>query len=229
MENDASFLYTQCMEPQQNPRIIIPALAISGVLFLLVISAFITTKNRQSTIVLPGGVTYLGPTPTGVVKKNPTGATIPVPENATWAERKGKIYPFSFSYPTVLSLGEFPNDPFDAVTVFYEGTDANANIFLRIEDMAKQTRSPKATTLQAYATDWWRDYSWKGVHAVTPLTTAKGLSGFRATYVDTQGNTPYDHVFLQVPGKANLVIWVSGRLFAPDIFNRLVDSIRWEN
>jgi hypothetical protein len=36
-------------------------------------------------------------------------------------------------------------------------------------------------------------------------------------------------VFLQVPGKANLVIWVSGRLFAPDIFNRLVDSIRWEN
>lgn len=217
------------MDPQQNPRLIVPALVVSGILFLAVIAAFVTTKNRTGTIVLPGGVTYLGPTPTKAPTPGTPGTTIPVPENATWEERKGTRYPYTFSYPSTLSLGMFPDDPFDAVTVFYEGTDANANIFFRIEDKTTQQRLPKTATLKEYATDWWQDYTWKGVSAVTPITTAKGLSGFRASYIDTQGNTPYDHVFLSVPGNPNLVIWVSGRLFTPSVFTRIVDSITWKN
>ncbi len=229
MENTARFLYTQSMDPQQHPRIIIPALAVSGVLFLAVILAFVTTKNRQGTIVLPGGVTYLGPTPTEVVKKNTPGAPIPVPEDAAWAERKGKTYPYSFSYPAVLSLGEFPNDPFDAVTVFHDGTDANTNIFFRVDNLTRLNKSGYRGNAEQYAKDWWKDYSWNGVASVTPFTNKSGLTGYRAKYRNDQNAVPYDHIFFAVPNNPELVIWMSGRLFEPSVFDRMVDSVSWKD
>lgn len=216
------------MEEQSTPPILVPAAIIGSILLLAVFISFFSAKDRTGTIVLPGGITYLGPTPTVTPKAPVNGAAIQVPNGTVWAQRKGITYPFSFSYPDSLSLGVFPNDPFDAVTVFYPGTDANANIFIRIEDLTKLNKSQYIGKPKAYATDWWKDYSWKDAGEITAFTNASGLTGYRAKYLNDRDTSPYDHIFFAVPDKPNLILWMSGRLFEPAVFDRMVDSVSWQ-
>lgn len=205
---------------------LIHAAIISSILLVAVFGAFFSAKDRTGTVVLPGGITYLGPTPTAT-PKIPTGDTIPVPQDDSWIERKGAVYPLTFSHPSSLSLGVFPNDPYDAVTVFHNGTDANANIFIRVEDLTKLKKSQYIGKPKEYASDWWKDYSWKGVAEVAAFTNASGLTGYRAKYLNDRDTTSYEHIFFAVPGKPNLIIWMSGKLFEPAIFTRMVDSVSW--
>jgi len=186
---------------------LVPALAVTLVLCIGVFLAYQSAKSRTSTVVLPGGITYLGPTPTTT--------------QTSLAQYKGKLYPFSFSYPSSFSLGWFPNDPYDAVTAFLPHTDSNKNVFFRVE---KLNRTPLE-----YAQTWWKQYTWKGVSTVTALTNSNGLKGYRAKYLDQSDKTPYDHVFFEVPGRTDLIIWISGKLFTPDVFDRLVDSVSWKS
>src|SRR5690242_13466227 len=111
------------MEDAPNPRILIPAILVGLALFAGVYIAFTATKSRQGTVVLPGGVTYLGPTPT--------------PQTESWKTYTGKTYPYAFRYPEKLSIGFFNNDPFDAVTAFTTGSDSSSNIFFRVDDLTK--------------------------------------------------------------------------------------------
>lgn len=201
---------------------------ISTILIVLIVGAFLSAKNRTGTVVLPGGITYLGPTPTATpIHSANTAGTIPVPTNTSWVTRKGAIFPFSFSYPESLSLGVFPDDPYDAITIFYPGTDANANIFIRVENLTKLNKSGYKGNVEKYANDWWKDYSWKGSASITPFTNKAGLTGYRAKYLNDSNTTPYDHVFFEVPNEPNLVIWMSGRLFEPAVFDRIADSVSW--
>lgn len=211
-----------------NPRSFIPAIVVSGALTIMVIAFYAAAAKRTGTIVLPGGITYLGPTPT--TQQHPpknTAGKIPVPETAPWTQRKGTIFPYTLLIPESLNLGVFPNDPYDAITVFYEGTDANANIFFRVENLITLKKQRYQGNLKGYASDWWKDYAWSGVSDVTPFTNSQGLNGYRAKYLDKNGNTPYEHVFFAVPGRNDLVIWISGKLFEQSVFDRIVDSVSW--
>lgn len=216
------------MEEETSPRLLVLPMIISAFLIIVVIGAFLSAKNRTGTIVLPGGSTYLGPTPTpaAAVPKNNTGI-IPIPEGTAWTTRKGAAFPFSFSYPESLSLGVFPNDPYDAITIFYPGTDANTNIFIRVDNLTTLGKQNYKGDTEKYANDWWKDYSWQKSASVTRFTNKSGLTGYRAKYINDQNTTPYDHVFFEVPNDPNLVIWMSGRLFEPAVFDRMVDSVTW--
>lgn len=216
------------MEEETGPRLLILPMTISAILIIVVLGAFFSAKNRTGTVVLPGGITYLGPTPTTIpVRPSNTAGAIPIPTNISWVTRKGTVFPFSFSYPESLSLGVFPNDPYDAVTIFYPGTDANANIFIRIENLVKLNKSGYKGNIEEYAKDWWKDYTWKGSASITPFMNKAGLTGYRAKYLNSSDTTPYDHVFFEVPNEPHLVIWMSGRLFEPHVFDRIVDSVSW--
>lgn len=204
----------------------LPAIAVGIALFGIVILSYASSKNRTGTIVLPGGVTYLGPTPT-ITPHVSSDGKIPIPANDSWTERKGTKYPYSFRIPASLSLGVFPNDPFDSVTVFYPGTDANANIFFRVDDLNALGKSEFVGKPMEYAKNWWKDYAWKDVTAVTVFTNASGLTGYRATYVNDKGDSPYDHVFFTVPNKPHLVLWLSGKLFDTPTFDRIVNSVAY--
>lgn len=219
------------MEDDMHPRIFIFSIIIGAILLFFVFGAFFQAKNRTGTIVLPGGRTYLGPTPTKQMEKSngTLDEKIPIPANTKWAEKKGAVFPYSFLYPKPLSLGVFPNDPYDAVTIFYDGTDSNANIFFRIENLTTLKKSHYAGNIEEYANTWWKDYAWKGVSSVTPFTNAHGLKGYRASYTNDLGKTPYDHVFFEVPGNQHLVIWISEKLFSPDIFDKIINSVSWTN
>lgn len=223
-------LYTDPMEDSPDPKVLLYALGISVVVCAGVYFAYQSAKSRTGTIVLPGGITYLGPTPTTqtTIESPPsTGGKIPIAADAKWIERKGTIYPYVFLYPETLSLGVFPKDPYDSITVFYGNTDANTNIFFRVDDLTKQHKTAYVGKPMEYAQNWWKDYSWKGVSTVTAFTNSNGLKGYRATYLDQSDKTPYDHVFFEVPGHTELIIWVNGKLFTQDTFDKLVDSIAW--
>lgn len=215
------------MDESAHPRVFIFSLIIGALLLFLVVGSFFHAKNRTGTVVLPGGITYIGPTPT----KQPTAATsdgkIPISESVAWVEKKGSVFPYTFEYPQSLSLGVFPNDPYDAVTIFYGDTDSNANIFFRVENLTTLKKTQYAGKTKEYANTWWKDYAWKRVASITPFTNSHGLSGYRAAYENDKGIVPYEHVFLDVPGHPNLVIWISGKLFSETVFNTLIDSVRW--
>lgn len=185
-------------------------------LTILVIISFQRAKSRTGTIVLPGGITYLGPTN----KPQPTVA---------WQEQQGKIYPYTFSYPSSLNLGVFPGDPYDSVTVFLPNSDAQKNLFFRVENLAKDAPEYTGKSKLEYAQNWWKAYNlWTGVESVTAFTNSQGLKGYRTRYQLADKTVPYEHVFLEVPKRSDLLIWVSGALFSQEVFDKLVDSISWQ-
>ncbi len=218
------------MEESTHPKILVVSVLMSVLLLFLVVGAFVSAKKRTGTIVLPGGRTYLGPTPSPDQKNitEPVPEKIAIPASTPWVEKTGTVFPYTFSYPESLSLGVFPNDPFDAITIFYPGTDANANIFFRVENLTSLNKKDFIGKIQQYANTWWKDYAWKSVSSVTPFTNKHGLKGYRALYVNNIGKTPYEHVFFEVPDDNNLVIWMSGKLFDESVFNTIVDSVSWQ-
>lgn len=194
-------------------RTYIPVIIASLLLFSAVIWSYASAKNRTSTIVLPGGLTYLGPSPSPISPSTPS--------TPTWSTWKGAIYPYSFDYPATMNLGLFPNDPMDSVTAFIDGTDASQNVFFRVEKLQGAPMD--------YATNWWKQYNWKGVSSVTTFTNENGLKGYRAQYLNEKNETPYDHIFFEVPNRKDLIIWISGRLFSKQDFDRLVESVTFSS
>lgn len=224
------------MQDIPNTKTIGIAIIISIILITSVFFAFDRAKKQQGQIVLPAGGTYLGPlqTPT-IIEKQPEihfsgleARIIPVPTDSTWSTNEGKKFPYSFSYPSVLSLGVFPNDPYDGVTIFYGNTKPEENLFFRVENLTLLNKKDYIGKTLEYAQNWYKDYRWTGVSSVTAFTNSKGLTGYRAKYLDDKGTTPYDHVFFAVPNKPDLVIWISGKLFEPSVFDKLVDSVSWK-
>jgi len=206
-----------------------------GAVFLIltgiVLLAYQYSRPRGGTIVLPGGVTYLGPSPT-TYNQQPTTSSgkISIPPDANWAAQTGKKYPYSFLYPTSLSLGFFPGDPFDAVTIFGGDTNPQENLLIRIENL-KEMKGKEGYLKKSkkdYVLDWWKDYTWKGVADITELTNSKGLKGYRAEYLDASGSSPFDHIFFEVPNRPELIIWMSGKMLEQRVFDKIVDSVEWK-
>lgn len=221
------------MEDIPNIKTIGIALAISAILIFGVIVSFSNAKKQQGQIVLPAGGTYLGPTPTtGKPDTRFSGLearVIPVPADDVWAKNEGKQFPYSFSYPKTLSLGVFTDDPFDGVTIFYGNTKPEENLFFRIENLTTINKKEYIGKPMEYAQNWYKDYRWSGVSSVTAFTNSQGLKGYRAKYFDENGKTPYDHVFFEVPEKNDLIIWISGKLFEPSVFDKIIDSVDWNS
>lgn len=212
-------------------KTLVTAITISSTLVILIFMFHEWTKPRTSTVVLPGGITYLGPSPTEKNQTSPdeqksNGIAI---DTSDWKSFSGSLYPFSFSYPKSLELGVFPSDPFDSVTIFWGNTNSQENVFFRVENLNKIKDAASYITKpkDEYVATWWKQYAWKGVESVTKFTTSQGLVSYRAKYKDGTGNVPYDNVFLEVPGKPELVIWMATRLLSPEVFDKIVDSVRW--
>lgn len=201
----------------ETKKVLVVAVAAFLILTAAAVAAYRYSASRPGSLVIPGGVTYLGPTPTQAQG------------GAAWVEQKGKIFPYSFSYPSSLSLGVFPDDPFDAVTIFWGNTNPQENLLLRIEDLNKipNMKNYVGKSKKSYVENWWKQYNWKGVASVSEFTNSKGLKGYRAKYTDAGGTSPHDNIFFEIPGRPELVIWMSGKLLEQSIFDRIVDSVTW--
>lgn len=208
-------------------KILLVALSIFLILSAASYASYRYAKERTGAVVLPGGITYLGPSPSpSSVSAANNSSTITVPVGTAWSVYQGKIFPYSFSYPNNLALGVFPNDPFDSVTIFWGNTNPQSNLLLRVENLnkisgaAKYVNEPKIN----YVQNWWRGYSFSGMGKITQFTNSQGLAGFRARF---EGAT-FDDIFFEVPNRPELILWMSGKLLDQVTFDRIVESVAWK-
>ena len=198
-----------------------------SVLGAVVYGAYAYSQRNGANIALPGGTTYLGePTPGNQPPTAPLRFT--ADPNVSWTTYSGKLYPYSFSYPTTLILNFFPGDKNDPVAIVWGNIPAQYNILLNIENIRDRDASYVNKPKIDYINNWYKYFGGlKGVTKVETFTNTGGLKGYKASYTNTAGSSPNLDVFFEIPGRNDILLHLANGVLDPDIFNRLVDSVEW--
>lgn len=194
-----------------------------------VYAAYRYSQRQSSQIVLPGGVTYLGPSPKADITQPPTAPLrFTASSDVNWKTFSGKIYPYSFSYPETLPLVVFPDDPTDSVAIAWGNIPPQVNILLNMEFIDQ--RDPKFVSQPKieYVKNWYKFFSGlKGVAKVESFTNAQGLKGYKASYLNWADQAPNLDVFFEIPGNKTTMIHLANGILDPNIFDRLIHSLKW--
>ncbi len=219
-------------EEEQLDIVKLTVVTIAGIfiLSLAIFAAYRYSQRQAGNIVLPGGVTYLGPTPTPTffLKPSPTPNRFKADVSVTWKNYTGKIYPYTFSYPSTLIIVVFPDDPTDSVALSWDNIPPQLNILLNMEFIDK--RDPNLTTQPKveYVKNWYKFFSGlKGVSKVEPFTNTNGMKGYKAHYINLADATPNVDVFFEIPGNNTTMIHLANGILDPIIFDRILDSVKW--
>ncbi len=235
-------------EIPENPTVdITKTLPVIGGAFLVLISivflAYQYSKPRPGAVVLPGGITYLGQSPGGqetINNKQETNGKIVVADSlrftadasVPWTAIKSTKYAYTFSVPKTLTLEPFLTDEFDAYAITWNNVSKEANVLIGVENLSNdEKKAPYVQkTKKEYIESFWsKQYNLTGVKQITSFTNAKGLKGYKVKFQTTDGVSPYDDVFLEVPAKPNLVIHLSNAILDPTVFEKIVESVGWNN
>ncbi|KKS97775.1 MAG: hypothetical protein UV73_C0005G0052 [Candidatus Gottesmanbacteria bacterium GW2011_GWA2_43_14] len=191
-------------------------------------AAYRYSLAKQGDIVLPGGTTYLGATPTGRVQPSTPPLRFTADATVPYKEHSGAIYPFSFSFPETLPLVVFTNDPTDSVAIAWGNIPPQQNILLNMELIEIREKTMVNKPKQEYVENWWKYFSGlKNVASVVPFTNIFGLKGYKASYVNYANTAPNVDVFFEVPGRNDLMIHMANGILDAAIFDRIVDSLKW--
>lgn len=205
------------------------------ILTVITIGAYSYAKKRSGTTVLPGGTTYLGPPKTeetAPVTQTPPTQKFTAESTVNWIDFKGKINPFTFSYPETLKLVAFPNDPTESIGYAWANNPPQNNILFRINDlnkteptMAQYIGRPK----KEYVTNWWKQYTGglKGVKSVTEFTNSQGMKGYKAKFINLGDQTPNDDIFFEIPGRNDLMVRFGNGWLDTVVFDKIVDTFVW--
>ncbi|MEK7141299.1 MAG: hypothetical protein AAB800_02000, partial [Patescibacteria group bacterium] len=195
------------------------------------------------TVVLPGGITYLGPSPTESQKSKVESQKSAQDNKATtdpmrftagpdvvWTSVKSIKYGYTFSVPETLTLEPFLTDEFDAYAITWNNVPKEANVLIGVENLSSDEK--KAVFVQKSKKDyieifWSKQYNLTGVKSIEPFTNTKGLKGYKVKFQTKDGVSPFDDVFLEVPTKPNLLIHLSHAILDPSVFEKIVDSVSW--
>lgn len=202
---------------------------LAGVIILgiVVYSAYSYSQKKTGGIALPGGTTYLGQNPTP--NQPPTAPLrFTADTSVSWTVFKGKIYPYSFSYPATLPLVVFPANKYDAVAIEWGNIPPQVNLLLSIEPVAEKNPKYIGLPKKEFVNDWYKFFSGlKGVSKIDLFTNTNGLKGYKAIYINNSGATPNVDVFFEVPNRSDLMIHIANGIIDPQLFDRIVDSIKW--
>ena len=228
--------------PSKKIQVLSISILIFSLSFFLCSLAYLSynlAKNPAGRIILPGGITYLGPTPTpasGYTAGKPTPAipqgTFTADDTIAWKTWSGTVFPYRFSYPQTLPLQSFQNDPLDSVGIVWGKLPANQNILLSVITLSSNTASapyaakPKIEFVQ----NWWKEFpGLKGVKTIEPFTNRKGLKGYKARFINSEGKTPNLDIFFEVPENPKLIIRVANGILDDPVFEKIVESVEWKN
>lgn len=218
--------------------------AIAGAFLLLISLVFLAyqySKPRSGTVVLPGGITYLGPTPEAketISNKQETNGKIAMADpmrftadaSVSWTTIKSAKYAYTFSVPETLTLTPFLTDEFDAYAITWNNVAKEANVLIGVENLASDEK--KAGYVQKskkeYIESFWsKQYNLTGIKTLEPFTNTKGLKGYKVKFQTVNGVSPFDDVFFEVPKMPNLVVHLSNAILDPTVFDKIVDSVGW--
>ncbi len=196
--------------------------------------AFRYSQKQSGGIILPGGVTYLGETPSPaprIDKAEPTITPIKfsVDSSVSWKTFSGNIYPYSFSYPSTLPLVIFGGDKSDSVAIDWGNIKPQQNVLLNIELIDIRDPSYLKKNKTEYVNNWYKFFpGLKGVQSVEKFTNSNGLVGYKAKYLNHANVAPNLDVFFEVPKRTDIMIHLGSGILDSDVFNRIVDSVKWE-
>lgn len=214
---------------------------IGGVFLVLVAIVFLAyqySKPRPGAVVLPGGITYLGPSPTIAISDKQKAISVAETErlrftagsDAVWTTVKSTKYGYTFAVPETLTLEPFLTDEFDAYAITWNNVSKEANVLIGVEDLSRdEKRAPfvqksKKDYIESF---WSKQYNLTGVKTFEPFTNSMGLKGYKVKFQTTDGVSPFDDVFFEVPKKPNLVIHLSNAILDPTVFDRIIKSVTW--
>lgn len=188
------------------------------VLILLVILNHNLAFGKTSSIILPAGGTYLGPTDT--TTPAPTGAFVTI---------RGRIYPYFFQAPTSLKLVTFPKDTYDIYAIAVGNQPPENNVLIGVDDLGKSDALKKYIPLSKrnYVENWWKQFGGlKGVSSIVEFTNSKGLKGYRAKFLNSANQSPNQDIFFEVK-EPQFVIHIASGVLDSSVFDPLVDSVGW--
>ncbi len=227
------------MDPNQKPaseeqpdikKLTIATLVGVIILGAVVYGAYTYSQKKAGSLALPGGTTYLGQSNENPSSNQPPTAPLRYTADASvsWTTFKGKLYPYSFSYPSTLPLVVFPGDSADPVGISWGNITPQLNILLSIENIEKRDPSFINRPKIDFVNNWYKYFSGlKGVSKVDSFTNVNGLKGYKAVYTNTVGATPNLDVFFEVPQNPALLIHLANGIIDPDTFTKIVDSVKW--
>lgn len=204
-------------------------------ILLLIGALYITYRYsllQSNNIILPGGITYLGPSsttkpllPTLTVKPR---KLFTAPSDDKWVIFHGSVYPYSLNHPQSLNLVVFPKDKSDSIAFSFDNTDPRVNILLNIEKISDRDPLLAGKPIIDYVKNWYKYFSGlKGVDKIDAFQNVNNLKGYRAVFINDVNQTPNVDVFLEIPGSNDLVIHLANGNLDPSIFDRIVDSVNW--
>ena len=201
-------------------KIFIGTIIGSFVLAVVIFAGYQHSLKSEGRISFPAGDTYLGPTPTQTNQKQAFTASKDTP----WVSYSGNLYPYTFSYPETLSLVSFTND---SVGIDWTGVPPEQNVLVNIELIETQDPNLVGKPLE-YVQDWWQYFSGlKGVRSVTEFTNSQGLKGYKAIYINQAGESPNVDVFFETPNEPSILIHLANGILDPEIFERIIDSVKF--
>jgi len=225
-----------------NTSVLFLCFSISIFISSLFYLSYHLSNTNKGSIAIPAGKTYLGPP-----ANNPSWVNFSQPEKTEekeaeqtvftadaktkWIIWEGKTYAYRFSYPETLPLSGFPNDPNDSVGISWNGKKPAENILINVIDLSKNTtfvpyaKKPK----KEFVSNWWKQFSGlTGVSPIAEFTNKKGLKGYKARFINTEGETPNLDVFFEVPNDPTRMIRIANGILDETVFDTIVESVEWK-
>lgn len=203
---------------------------IAGVLILLgaIYAAYRYSQSKTGDIVLPGGVTYLGPSPTPSSQPTSPPLKFTADSTVTYNSKTGANHPYSFAHPSTLPLVVFTRDLSDSVAIDWGGIPPQQNVLFNVELIEKRDPKYLDRPKEEYIRNWFKFFpGLKGMASIQAFTNTNGLRGFKAQYINQANQTPNVDVFFEVPGRKDIMLHLANGILDYTIFDRIVDSVKW--
>lgn len=182
-----------------------------------------TARQKKGEVVFPAGINYLSPVGDKAEKLDIKRWG----SEGKWTLAKGRIYPYSFSYPAEMKLMYFPNDPTDAVGWEADEKPAEQNILLLVESISYYDKGLVGKPKE-FIENYWRFFSGlTGVKSVGDFVNKNDLRGYKVSFINRAGQTPNIDIFFVIPGDPDHLLHVANGLLPQDVFVKIVDSLEY--
>ena len=199
-----------------------------AVLGVAVFAAYRFATQQRADVVLPGGTTYLGTSPTLAPQPSTAPLRFTIDPTTAWVERRGFVYPFLFSYPQTLELVVFINDPSDSIGIVWGNIPPQQNLLFNMEKIEDRDPTAARQLKIDFVRNWWKNFSGlKGVASVTQFTNSNGLKGYRASYINYADASPNVDIFFEAPKNPEIMLHFANGILDPAVFDRIIDSVAW--
>jgi len=207
--------------------------AVILIIFLLVIGGVYYWVSRKSKgqQVFPAGINYLSPKGEDTKKPVLLFDFTKLAESSDWVTYKGKIYPYTFQHPKILTPLSFPNDKNDAVTFKVNELPPEQSLLLTVEIISSRDKNLVGKP-EEFARNYWKFFSGlKALDKITKITNEKGLSGYKATYVVKGSNAiTSENYFFAVEDNNDIILHI-GDIFPAEgkaVLNRMINSLEYQ-